>query len=58
MPGKHLLLDRVITTFYTNNYMQTITPIPGYVANQAEDWKLYADIASTSRVPITHGCPQ
>ena len=42
-PGKHMLLDGVVTLVYTNTYLQSTTTIPSYTVKQAENEKLYTD---------------
>ena len=36
-PGKHLLLDGVVTTVYKNTRQRETRAIPGYAAKLAED---------------------
>ena len=56
-PGKHLLLDGVVTSVYMNTCPRYTTTVPGYAAKQDEDKKFYADRASASPSSIAHGGP-
>ncbi len=48
-PGRHLLLDGVVTTVYKNTRQRETGEIPGYAAKLVEDRKFYADKTSDSR---------
>ena len=37
--GRHLLMDGVVTTVYTNTRLRETTEVPGYAANLVEDMK-------------------
>ena len=54
-PGKHLLLDGVVTTVYMNTRHRETRVIPGYAAKLVEDRKLYADKTSERPVARIHG---
>ncbi len=54
-PGRHLLLDGVVTTVYRNTKQRETSEIPGYAAKLVEDRKLYADKTSERPVARIHG---
>ncbi len=54
-PGRHLLLDGVVTTVYRNTRQRETGVIPGYAAKLAEDRKFYADKTSERPVARPHG---
>ena len=54
-PGKHLLLDGVVTTAYKNTRQRETNTIHGYAIMMVEDLKLYADKISKRSVARTHG---
>jgi len=54
-PGKHLLLDVVVTTVYMNTRQRETRAIPGYAAKLAEDRKVYAYKTSERPVARIHG---
>jgi hypothetical protein len=35
--GRHLVIDVVMTTVYTNAVLEKVATVPGYAAKQAED---------------------
>ena len=45
-PGRHLLVDGVVTTVYRNTKQRETGNIPGYAAKLVEDKKFYADKTS------------
>ena len=53
-PGKHLLLDGVVTTVYMNMRHKETHGIPGYVAKVVEDMNFYADKSSERPVARIH----
>jgi hypothetical protein len=55
-PGRHLLLDGVVTIVYRNTRQKEAGEILGYAAKQVEDMKFYAD-KTTSERPVAriHG---
>ena len=54
-PGRHLLLDRVVTTVYMNSRLRETIEVPGYAAKLVEDRKFYADKTSERLVARIHG---
>jgi len=54
-PGRHLLLDGVLTTVYKNARLRDTIEVPGYTAKLVEDMKFYADKASERPVARIHG---
>ncbi len=54
-PGRHLLLDGVVTSVYRNTRQRETANIPGYAAKQVEDRKFYADKTSDRPVARIHG---
>jgi hypothetical protein len=54
-PGRHLLLDGVLTTVYRNTRQRETGEIPGYAAKLVEDRKFYADKTSERPVAKIHG---
>jgi len=54
-PGKHLLLDGVVTTVYLNTRQRETQGNPGYAAKLVEDMKCYADKNSERLVARIHG---
>ena len=54
-PGRHLLLDGVVTTVYRNTRQRETGEIPGYAAKLVEDRKFYADKTSGRPVARIHG---
>ena len=54
-PGRHLLLDGVVTTVYRNTRQRETCEIPGYAAKLVEDRKFYADKTSERPVPRIYG---
>jgi len=54
-PGKHLLLDGVVTNTYRNTRVRETRSIPGYTSKLVEDKKLYADMTSERSVSTSHG---
>ena len=54
-PGRHLLLDAVVTTIYRNAIMDKASKIPGHAAKLAEDRKFDADKASVTPVSSVFG---
>ncbi len=54
-PGRHLLLDGVVTTVYRNTKQRETGDIPGYAAKLVEDMKFYADMTSERPVARIHG---
>ena len=45
-PGRHLLLDGVVTTVYMNTRLREATEVPGYATKLVEVRMFYADKAS------------
>ena len=54
-PGRHLLVDGVVTTVYRNTRQRETGDIPGYAAKLVEDRKFYADKTSERPVARIHG---
>ena len=54
-PGKHLLLEGVVTTVYMNTRQWETRGIPWYAAKLVEDKKSYADKSSERPVAWIHG---
>ncbi len=54
-PGRHLLLDRVVTTVHRNTKQRETGEILGYAAKLVEERKLYADNTSERPVARMHG---
>jgi len=54
-PGKHLMLDGVVTTVYMNTRQKETGEIPGYAAKLVEDMKFYANKTSERLVARIHG---
>ena len=54
-PGRHLLLDGVVTSVYRNTRQKETSEIPGYAAKLVEDRKFYADKTSERPVARIHG---
>jgi len=54
-PGRHLLLDGVVTTVYRNTRQRETGDIPGYAAKLVEDRKFYADKVAERPVARIHG---
>jgi hypothetical protein len=54
-PGRHLLLDGVVTIVYMNTRQRETGKIPGYAAKLVEDKKFYADKTSYRPVVRIHG---
>ena len=54
-PGKHMLLDGVVTTAYKNTRQRETRTFPGYAAKMVEDTKLYADGISERPDARIHG---
>jgi hypothetical protein len=54
-PGRHLLLDGVVTTAYKNTRQREAREIPGYAAKLVEDKKFYADKISERPTAKIHG---
>jgi len=54
-PGRHLLLDGVVTTIYKNTRQRKTGKISGYAAKLVEDMKFYANRASYRPVAKIHG---
>ena len=54
-PGRHLLLDGVVTIAYRNTRQRETREIPGYVAKLVEDKKFYADKISERPAAKIHG---
>ena len=48
-PGRHLVLDGVVTTVYRNSIMSRVATVSVFAAKQVEDTKFKADLASTTR---------
>ena len=45
-PGRHLILDGVVTTVYMNSIMSRVATVPEFAARQVENTKFKADQAS------------
>ena len=54
-PGKHLMLDGVVTTVYRITRQRETRNIPGYAAKLVEDTKVYANKISEWFVAKIHG---
>ena len=54
-PGRHLLLDGVVTIVYKNTRHRETGEIPGYAAKLVKDKKFYADKTSKRPVARIHG---
>ena len=54
-PGRHLVIDAVISTVYRNTLLSVTRLIPGHVAKLAEDKKFKADELSSQPVSCKHG---
>ena len=54
-PGRHLVIDAVISTVYRNTLLSVTSLIPGHVAKLAEDKKFKADELSSQPVSCKHG---
>ena len=54
-PGRHLLVDGVVTTVYRNTRQRETGDIPGYAAKLVEDRKFYADRTSERPVARIYG---
>jgi hypothetical protein len=54
-PGRHLLLDGVVTTAYRNTRQRETREISGYAAKLVEDKKFYADKISEQHAARIHG---
>jgi len=54
-PGRHLLLDGVVTTVYKNTRLRETTQVTEYAAKLVEDRKFYADKTSERHVARIHG---
>ena len=54
-PGRHLVIDVVISTVYRNTILSVTSLIPGHVAKLAEDKKFKADEMSSQPVSCKHG---
>ena len=54
-PGRHLVIDAVISTVYRNTILSVTSLIPGHVAKLAEDKKFKADEMSSQPVSCKHG---
>ena len=54
-PGRHLLLDGVVTTAYMNTRQRKTWEIPGYATKLVEDNKFSADKISEQPAAMIHG---
>jgi hypothetical protein len=54
-PGKHLLLDGVVTTVYKKTRQRERSASPGYAAKLVENRKFYADKTSERPATRIHG---
>jgi len=54
-PGRHLILDGVVTTVYRNSILSKVALVPGFAAKKVEDTKFKADLTSAHPVSATHG---
>ena len=54
-PGRHLLLDGVVTTAYRNTRQGETREIAGYAAKLVEDRKFHADKVSERPAAKIHG---
>jgi hypothetical protein len=54
-PGRHFLLDDVVTIAYINTRQRETREIPGYAAKLLEDRKFYADKTSERPAAKFHG---
>ncbi len=53
--GRHLIIDGVVTTVYSNTVLQKVETIPGFAAKQVEDKKFRADADSIHPLSAQHG---
>ena len=54
-PGRHLVLDGVVTTVYRNSILSMVAAVPGFAAKQVEDTKFKADLTSAHPISAAYG---
>ena len=53
-PGRHLVLDGVVTTVYRNYILSMVATVPGFAAKQVEYTKFKVDMTSTHPISAAY----
>jgi hypothetical protein len=54
-PGRHLILDGVVTTVYMNFILSRAAAVPGFAARQVENTKFKADNTLAHPISVAYG---